>query len=185
MAYAEQRASRTAPSVATRGGRRSRALLAALLLSAPVSAVQLPRALLAEPAPVAEALPCAPPAGGLDGWRLYSVFSRGDGQGLASLSLDDGRLLSVQAGDRLPDGIEVLAVERDRLLLRRGIQVGELVIQGRALRAPDAAIRAVDVEPAVTLPVLPAGCESFVQAGVPLDELQALGGCPTAADPDL
>ncbi|WP_271105181.1 hypothetical protein [Pseudomonas tohonis] len=174
------------PSVASRGGRRSRALLAALLLSAPVSAVQLPKALLAEPAPLSlKPYPAPRPLAGLDSWRLYSVFSRGDGQGLASLSLDDGRLLSVQAGDRLPDGIEVLAVERDRLLLRRGAQVGELVIQGRALRAPDAASLAVDVEPAAMLPVLPAGCESFVQAGVPLDELQALGGCPTAADPSL
>lgn len=172
-----------APRPSPRPGRRSLVLLAALLASAPALAVQLPKALLAEPATLSlKPYPAPRPLTGLDGWRLYSVFSRGDGQGLASLSLDDGRLLSVQAGARLPDGTEVLAVERDRLLLRRGGQVGELVIQGLALRAPATAIRAVDVEPATTVPVLPAGCESFVQAGVPLDELQALGGCPMAVD---
>lgn len=174
------------PSVAARGGRRSRALLAALLLSAPVSAVQLPQALLAEPATLSlHPSPPLRPLTGLDGWRLYSVFSRGDGLGTASLSLGESTLLTVQAGDHLPGGVEVLAVQRDRLLLRRGAQVGELVMQGRALRAPETAISAVTVEPAGVLPALPVGCESFVQAGVPLDELQALGGCPTAADPNL
>ncbi|EQM70057.1 hypothetical protein L682_10925 [Aquipseudomonas alcaligenes OT 69] len=173
-----------APRPSPHPGRRSLALLAALLASAPALAVQLPGALLAEPAPLSlQPPPPLRPLVGLDGWRLYSVFSRGDGQGTASLSLDDTTLLTVQAGVRLPSGIEVLEVQRDRLLLRRGAQVGELVIQGRASRVAELSPGTVVAERAPVLPTLPAGCESFAQAGVPLDELQALGGCPQVNAP--
>jgi hypothetical protein len=32
------------------------------------------------------------------------------------------------------------------------------------------------------LPSLPPDCEAFALGGVPLDELQALGGCPSLAE---
>lgn len=154
------------------------ALLLALL-PLPLAAVELPTALLAPPRLHLQPLGALP---GLSAWRLHGVFSRGDGQGSATLSLEDGPPFSVRTGDRLPGGVEVLAIQRDRLLLRRGRQLGELVILGRAPGTGDSAVASMASEAPGNLPSLPPDCEAFALGGVPLDELQALGGCPSLAD---
>ncbi|WP_165668653.1 hypothetical protein [Metapseudomonas otitidis] len=154
------------------------ALLLALL-PPPLAAVELPTALLTPPRLHLQPLGALP---GLSAWRLHGVFSRGDGQGSATLSLEDGPPFSVRTGDRLPGGVEVLAIQRDRLLLRRGHELGELVILGRAPGTSDSAVASMASEAPGNLPSLPPDCEAFALGGVPLDELQALGGCPSLAE---
>lgn len=153
--------------------------LLGLCLGGHAHAVQLPVTLL--PAAPAITVPAARPLAGIEGWRLHGVFSSSrSAAGWAMLSLGDGAAISVRVGDGLPGGIQVKGVERDHLWLQRGEEQALLYLQGAVV-----AERQVPDEPAALLSgplradVLPVGCAPYAAAGVPVEELITLGGCPS------
>ncbi len=157
----------------------ARLWLLGLCLGGHAHAVQLPVTLL--PATPAITVPAARPLAGIDSWRLHGVFSSSRSEaGWAMLSLGEGAAISVRVGDRLPGGIQVKGVERDHLWLQRGEEQALLYLQGVGVaerHAPDEPV-ALLAGP-VRADVLPAGCAPYAAAGVPVEELITLGGCPS------
>lgn len=150
-------------------------LLLGVGLSGEARAVQLPVALLPSPPPIT--VPAARPLAGIDDWRLHGLFSSSQPDaGWALLSLGDGVAISVRVGDSLPGDVRVQAVERDHLWLQRGGEQALLYLQRSAVVAsqPHGESAAAPADP------LPEGCAAYAAAGVPVDELITLGGCPSA-----
>ncbi len=153
--------------------------LLGLCLGGHAHAIQLPLTLM--PAAPAITVPAARPLAGIEDWRLHGVFSSSRAEaGWAMLSLGDGAAISVRVGDRLPGGVQVKGVERDHLWLQRGEEQALLYLQGAVVTE-----RQVPDDPVAVLSgplradVLPEGCASFAAAGVPVEELITLGGCPS------
>lgn len=114
---------------------------------------------------------------GLRAWRLQGIFSQGNGQGRALLSLGDGGILRVQPGDVLPGGLKVVVVLRDRLQLRRGAQNWELLMQGYGSEGNSAAT-AKQLDTPVAIDPSLVDCAPSGHTGEMMEELNALGFCP-------
>lgn len=159
-------------------GRHIGGYAAAVLLGLcwPVSAaaVQLPVALLPVDAPWT--LPLSPPLVGLDNWRLHGLFYQSSGGGWALLSTDKASALHAESGAMLQDGIHLEAIANDGVWLVRGQYRTFL----RLSSMPHSVVthdNALSLNPEAVVPS--DACQMYISGGVPIDELSALGICPS------
>lgn len=125
------------------------------------------------------ALPTWLPLSGLDSWRLQGVFFQQGGGGWLLLSTDTLNTRRLEPGALVQDGIYLDSLERDGAWFVRG--------QYRAYLRMSGALHTTEVAPTYREPsaeteteVATDACQGYRAGGVPLEELSALGVCPTA-----